>query len=524
MTKKERNKQNAKEIWDNILSKEIPVPDGYTDFLVNKVFGAYTYLFMYRKGKRKYGHCTRCNTESEIDLSYRHNDEYRCPRCGAAAVCKDAGRSRSRLCHYHDVTCIQQTKQGGIIIRSAETRMDYSKNYKNVMPDEATPWYVAYFEPEYYGIFCKTNYYDYALGKWNVEYQSQLNAPGNAIVRKYNDSPYDADYVFGMDEIEKKRMQYCPLAQYKNAIHRGSFKLSRFLQFYCDYPILCEKLVKEGYHSLVEERLEYNVTGGLNFKAKTVKRVLGLNKMELDLLKTTGCNPSIHYVKAMQYIKKNGLSINRRNCDFAAGVKNYNKKSLSFCLQYATLQQIIKITDGAGRRVRDYKDYLDECITLRYDMADKSVLIPDDLQTEHARTSELIRELQDKEKQAKLKKITDQFQKKFLPAYQKKFSFASGDYLIRPGESAQELEKEGAALSHCVGGYAKRYLSGDTIILFIREKRNPNKPFYTMEISKTGTIIQCRTKCNQSYTENPAVSAFIQEWQDRTKKKKQAVA
>lgn len=523
MNKKERYDKNAREIWDNILSKEIPVPDGYKEFLIDTVFETARYLFMYRKEenkKAKYGYCTHCNTETEIDSCLKHNQVTFCANCHSEVTCKATGLQRKNLYHNEKVTMFLPSERGGLIVRGVEVKMDFSGDFHHVEPIEANPWMIAYFEPNYYGVFKKHYCYNYKHGRWKEEYIAQPNAPRDAIVKEWNEAPVKYDYVFGEENIGKGKLQYMPFEQYRDSLHKCYYNPSKFIQFYCEYPILCEKLVKEGYSSILEERLEYDAMGGLNLKATTVAGCLGLNKNERKLL-TYMCSPSVHYLKAIQTVKKNNLPVNRKNCDFVASV--LGRYYLKECLKYISLPQLIKITDGNGDLTRDYYDYIQECDKLGYDLSAKAVLLPSDLREAHARTSKIIREKAAAEKAKEYKRKTEKFQKKFLPEYKKKFSFESGQYLIRPAESADELLREGAALNHCVGSYADSYLKGSTIILLIRKKSEPEKPFYTMEINKNGTVIQCRTLHNQSYKENPEVSDFVEQWKKRKKKQRIAV-
>ena len=64
--------------------------------------------------------------------------------------------------------------------------------------------------------------------------------------------------------------------------------------------------------------------------------------------------------------------------------------------------------------------------------------------------------------------------------------------LIRQPHSLKEIEDEGRILSHCVGGYAERHAMGKLSIMFLRKVSEPNKPYYTVEVSQYGGIVQCR--------------------------------
>lgn len=83
--------------------------------------------------------------------------------------------------------------------------------------------------------------------------------------------------------------------------------------------------------------------------------------------------------------------------------------------------------------------------------------------------------------------------------------------MIRPAESPHELAMEGAILHHCVGGYAKRVANGETLIMFVRQKSEPDKPYYTLELMGK-EVIQCRTLNNDSYEKNQAVKSFVEAW------------
>ena len=80
----------------------------------------------------------------------------------------------------------------------------------------------------------------------------------------------------------------------------------------------------------------------------------------------------------------------------------------------------------------------------------------------------------EREQRAKLNKVKIEFRKTL--------EFEDKDYLIRLPVDKNEIVKEGMELHHCVGSYAERYGTGDTTIMFLRKKSEPDKPFYTIEV------------------------------------------
>lgn len=76
---------------------------------------------------------------------------------------------------------------------------------------------------------------------------------------------------------------------------------------------------------------------------------------------------------------------------------------------------------------------------------------------------------------------------------------------VRDGKYAAAL-----VFTKANGESAVRFVSGEegeTTILFLREKNNPEMPFYTMEV-RDGQMIQCRAKYNGDMTEE--VKAFVE--------------
>ena len=78
--------------------------------------------------------------------------------------------------------------------------------------------------------------------------------------------------------------------------------------------------------------------------------------------------------------------------------------------------------------------------------------------------------------------------------------------IVQP-KSIEEIAAEGAALNHCVGGYAERHALGKLHILFIRTADKPDVPYYTMEVSTAGEIVQVRGSHNKD--PNEAVKRLV---------------
>lgn len=156
------------------------------------------------------------------------------------------------------------------------------------------------------------------------------------------------------------------------------------------------------------------------------------------------------------------------------------------------LRRIARYLSENNVNVRDYSDYIDQCIKLKYDLHDTAVSMPHNFQAMHTRLSNII-------KYGNSEGLVPLFRQNMEQRRQLEFE---GDSLfIRQPESFEEIVAEGNSLNHCVGGYAERHALGKLHIMFIRKKDEPEKPYYTMEVSISGKIIQVRGDRNCAPTE-----------------------
>nr|WP_285866017.1 PcfJ domain-containing protein [Lederbergia lenta] len=152
-----------------------------------------------------------------------------------------------------------------------------------------------------------------------------------------------------------------------------------------------------------------------------------------------------------------------------------------------------------------WTDYLNECKELGIDITQEKSLLPNSLYTAHRKTTRTIKLKKDELVNQKIEKLQPS-----LDSYYFKYK----DLFIRPAKSTNELFEEGEKLEHCVGGYAKSYASGRIAILFIRKSKQPDTPYYTVELDlHSKYIIQCRGFDNEDPTDDVElfVKAFTQE-------------
>ena len=277
------------------------------------------------------------------------------------------------------------------------------------------------------------------------------------------------------------------------------------------YPSI-EILEKAGFERIVGERANEEKSRAVNWRAKDLRKILGLKPKEIKEFRNRGRFARLYELEKYKDIKKMGYKVSFDQIDLLLVYKT--KETIQEIERYVKLEKALEYLGTQEDDCRIYIDYLKECRQLGYDMNNKKVLFPENLQVAHEATSEKIQIQTDAEKK-------EDFIKSIKKLYDRP-EYREDALLIRPARDPEELAKESAALHHCVRTYVDKVVRGSCVILFIRRISEPDKPYFTLELSPEGKIVQCRGDHNCAYPED--VKEFLERWQKwmKTKKKKEA--
>jgi hypothetical protein len=105
-------------------------------------------------------------------------------------------------------------------------------------------------------------------------------------------------------------------------------------------------------------------------------------------------------------------------------------------------------------------------------------------------------------------------EQKFIKNIEKweNWTFENDEFAIISPKKPADLAKEGLELHHCVKSYIERVSNGITNILFLRRKNEIDKPFYTIELSNSGSIEQIHGFANCNIDTNPEIIPFLESW------------
>lgn len=546
--------EQARKIWNGrpkLPEKKIK------KFAHEEVFVNEQYFFKHKECGHRYGYCTACGKDVQIDIenmrlwtdkyaacrSARHTGTVCCPACGHEVQVKDAGRGRSQLCNTAVVAVTQRTRNGGILLSFVRVYEDYTRNYK-AAPERGTLLYAAYFNLGQHFVAEQT----YGGGLYiSVKQKPTRRLPCTVEPVKLDHNSWkctegEGAKLLGFEEaLERSNLRYLPweayheCAQqlYQSTITNYPVNLLGLLYQYSRYPVLTERLIKEGNGNLVAEQVEWDCTTGMDYKQVVPYKAMRLTKQEYRKLKTQD-NICCSTLKATKALKKYGCKMTDENFRFFltfqyswSQQKCY--KAFDFLRQYLSPQKAInwvnrQAAGGYGTPTNvlsDYSDYLDQCGRLGLDVSHKEVAVPQDLRDLHRQYSE---ELTRRANEKKAKEQAERAKKlaKDLPKLKRKYTYASSGLFIRPAEGPEDLLKEGCAQHNCVYScYTEPYLDRKTDILFVRKQSNPDQSYVTVEF-KNGAVIQCRADHNRPAP--PDVQEFMQAWLAHLKSNRKAKA
>lgn len=310
---------------------------------------------------------------------------------------------------------------------------------------------------------------------------------------------FDNSYtVLNIGAIARSCMKYSQIDKYVGELPM------EYLCLYCRHPNL-EYLMKSGYDPFTEKvsgywggRASLQIDPKINWKSNNLLKMLNLNRTEFAILK----GYEIYYDRYIDWREKYPKCKPEELLCLAKVFGFGHGTAERFCEATGSRpQRLARYLSENNIRTFDYNDYLGQCRTLHYDMHDTAISMPHDFQAMHERLSALVKFNADRKTRTAFAEHYNE---------RKVLEYSSGDLILRQPESIEEIADEGAALNHCVGGYAERHANGKLHILFIRMADKPDVPYYTMELSTEGMIVQVRGLRNRNMT--PEVEAFVERY------------
>ena len=489
------------------------------------------YLFVWRdaRTRERKGWCTHCKSTVSLELGRtytneeyantckKHNDIGFCLHCKSAVIFKDKNRGRKQLIQEKYLHLIQPLKNGGIIYRTMFLMRDFSEGITNLQIEISEHNRIYFINGKILRYKRESKGFYYYFRKDYFRLPEQYFVWTN-IKSLTTPSPFAAygmyrgEVIFDYALLNKSRKQNdFKYLNFSKLIAAREYKAIEILSMYYKHPALFEKLYKENVLSIWLDTSYCKKH--INWKATTVSKALGLNRAEMKQLPLRPCANDVEYLKLLRMFS------NEQQKKIKS-IKQYEGIELmSRAAKYSLRNKIVKYVFTLAKEgvyesfmtyISDYFDYVSQLNLLNIEI-NKSTLFPQHFSEAHQQLIDIINKKRDEEELKKYRQAESNF-KKYYEQYKIDLCFESENFLIRPAAGVEELLNESSALHHCVYRiYCEKYLNAETIILFIRNKQQPDEPYYTLELSKDYMrIIQCRGKGNCGQTAE--ISKFVEKW------------
>lgn len=357
-------------------------------------------------------------------------------------------------------------------------------------------------------------FYDGGAKKWRFDYADfahQVKRVGSTNWPYGMGNYYPSFLAIDSAELRGTCLEYSCLDSANYALE----DLATYLALYCRYPAAVEHLVKRGFIFWLRER--ENRGGALfqrliNLRADSPKKLFrGLDRADLRVL--LDAKASLPTALFYRELRRAGAARADEDSVYfamtASAVLCEFSEFSALCTDFGeTPKEVRRYIERQARRadqtlhaalteLRDYHGQLDR---LGLDGGQ----LPPNLHEAHARLSERERRLLKRGKNEKFRT------RRRLLAWMK---WKWGGMFIRPIDSAEEIVREGEEQDNCVAGYANRHADGKTIIMVLRKRSEPRKPWHTVEIDpKTLACRQCYAAHN--HEREPEAAEFMDKYLD----------
>ena len=487
------------------------LPQGLKGWIHRTLMPAYFFYDYKRGGNDVPGVCSSCGSEILLS-SVKQGRKGICPHCGRELTMKPRSR-RGYMADRSTCQVIQNTGDGGLVVRIIKVHYRYASDLPSIQIYENARHFIRQADDG--KIHSEDYYYSYESGlstNWKK---------GNRPVFSQWQYNFESDtcghlYCRNLPEaFTGTPWQYCPIPAFYGHFQEPMQALP-FLAAHLEHPRL-EHLVKTGFYNIAFD-LAYRYGGNCLDESKNrTHRILRIAAEDVPFLRELEADlPTLRIFQGYGGLRgRQELLLWQLEHDITHDILPIlrhitpHKATRYLDSQYGFL--CLRRTPYGAQRyssmqnlVSEYRDYLEICEKLNYDLKNSFVLYPKDLQKSHDKAARRLKHKED-----------TQIKRDFAAVYRRitgQLDFEKNGMEIAYPATVDDIIAEGHALHHCVGSYVDRVVRQECIILFLRQCSDPSRPYYTMEI-RGRKAIQVRGMKNCGMT--PEVQDFVSAWEQR---------
>ena len=449
-----------------------PLPDDLEKYCEDRIFKR-SYLFFSKLGKngRRQGHCGSCGKSFWVKKNIKHNEDGVCPRCGKHVTYKGEWYKQN-LAETRKI-CVCYKVDNQLLIRWVNVIRSFeypSYRCKYTFEDFARNLHLETKKgPQLYGYFYQRRPYGHEK-EWIIRPHEPCIAKSFVYSKNlhevFGNTYYNVDMKAGIERAKNEIQLHCLLnALRDNPVAEYLFKLG-MIALAADCKYICNEL-NDG------ERPSFSRCLGVNGQYRALYSKLDINIEEHNIIKA-----SRQQVTEQDIL--NWRQLRDGSCGGTAVTEWLPQMTLRKFLNYFAKQKQIYRKESLWRLIGWYRDYIGMSNECKVDLSYKQVRFPKDIKTAH----DQLLDRYNKDKNSIQDTIFAQAVEKIyqaLPFTQ----YEKDGYCIRLPLLRSDLITEGQSLNHCVGRdyYYRNHISGTSLIFFIRKKEEPDRPFFTMELS-----------------------------------------
>lgn len=296
---------------------------------------------------------------------------------------------------------------------------------------------------------------------------------------------------------EKEIGEKDPSLKYCSYSSKASLSVIEYIRIYRQFPI-CELLMKCEIYGMFKKQIMTKLT-----KDKGFRKYVMQNKDALYCFNTReilkNYKNKIDLNKEFENKRKELIESRKWN-KFRISSEN-----MELLKKHTNIQRIEKYLNTNHIEGVNYNDYVTAASYLKLDFSDTKVLFPRNFKMYHNYYTR------------KHKLILNEDIDKQIKEVQTRFSFLeieTENFTVKVAASSQDMIDEGNALHHCVGrmGYNKKMAEGKSLICFIRNTKEPQTPYVTVELKPSKTLEIVQRFAIHNSCPNQETLDFIKKW------------
>lgn len=486
LTKKYRSEM---EKIDAVMDVVPELPKDFDKWILDQGFINERYLIYQYGDKNNSAICTHCGKTVYLKERPKHNQTTVCPACKSQAWMK-AWKKQKYLSDKKKIGIIQNLTDGsGYILRLFDCKLE-RKQENGYRLDFAGRWELRRFKLDNH--FVPIEYFEWGeykntgVKRWCHE----LNHGG------YNWYYQDEECVLYTRNLKRLRkgteLQYVPvevLFRHNPGCYSNPTDMLRNM---VRHPQI-EYMIKAGLYHLAWEMAAGRGREAVDWNKKKLWEAMKVTKEQM--LFCIKINIGARGLEVLQIANEYRVSLTERQLQFfeieigpglVGNIFQYGHTEKF----YKYLVTLIQNKENCG----DYIDYLEDMEYLRIPPTE-DVLFPRNFQQTHQRLA-----LQRREKEDAIRKMEivekDKLLQEMLPELEETYRYEDEQFCMVLPTCKEDFNREGRENHNCVGGsYYDKMLKGQSCVMFLRRKEEPDKAFCTVEMNGE-RILQCRAVRN----------------------------